>query len=176
VSRPRGGAERLVALADPAMVLVTTVAGTERAGCLVGFHTQCSIDPFRYAIWLSKANHTFRVSLLARHWAVHFLDAADLDLAELFGGRTGDQVDKFAACAWQPHATGVPLLDRCPHRLVVRRVALLDEGSDHVCLVTEPIEVHGTGPAAPMRLSRVAHLSPGHEADARPRPPSERAP
>ena len=56
---------------DPALVIVTTAAGDQRAGCVVGFHSQCSIDPLRYAVWLSKANLTYRVALLATHVAVH---------------------------------------------------------------------------------------------------------
>ena len=31
------------------MVVVTTAQGDERAGCLVGFHAQSSIEPPRYA-------------------------------------------------------------------------------------------------------------------------------
>ncbi|MCT1909143.1 hypothetical protein ACH0CV_13930 [Brachybacterium paraconglomeratum] len=43
----------LMAATDPAMVVVTTAAGGERAGCLVGFHAQSSISPERYCLWLS---------------------------------------------------------------------------------------------------------------------------
>src|SRR3954451_14252328 len=98
------------------MAIVTTVSGGERAGCLVGFHAQCSIDPPRYVVWLSKANHTYRIALLAGHMAVPFLDEADHDLAELFGGSTGDEVDKLARCDWEGGPDGVPLLERCPNR------------------------------------------------------------
>ncbi|HEU4840852.1 MAG TPA: flavin reductase, partial [Ilumatobacteraceae bacterium] len=81
---------------DPAMVVVTVAHDGRRAGCLVGFHSQCSIEPLRYAVWLSKANHTYRVALLADWLGVHFLTADDHDLAERFGGATGDDTDKFA--------------------------------------------------------------------------------
>ena len=82
------------------MVIVTTVAGGHRSGCLVGFHTQCSIDPPRYAVWLSEANHTCRVGAAADHFAVHWVPSDRHDLAELFGGTTGDEVDKFDRCDW----------------------------------------------------------------------------
>ena len=171
-------AERFDALVggfDGPMAIVTTAAGAERAGCLVGFHSQSSIDPRRYAVWLSKANHTFRVAVLATHFAVHLPTPDAYDLAELFGGLSGDDVDKFARCRWQPGSEGVPLLVRCPHRLVVRKTALLDEGGDHVCLVTEPVEVHGEGPFEPLRLRDVLAITPGHEASERPRPDDLRA-
>src|ERR1700760_1732449 len=84
---------------DAPLVIVTTALGGERAGCLVGFHSQSSIDPARYCLWLSKANHTYRVALRSTYLAVHFLTSADLPLAEAFGTRTGDDIDKFAGLA-----------------------------------------------------------------------------
>jgi len=156
---------------DPALVVVTTTDGHERAGCVVGFHTQCSIAPDRYAVWISKANHTYRVAMFADHAAVHLLSSDDLDLAELFGGTTGDQDDAFASCAWTPGPNGVPLLDRLPNRLVGRRVSLVDDGdNDHVCLVLAPEVVETTAAFAPLRLSAAAHIVPGHAAEERPVP------
>jgi len=69
------------------LIVLTAAANDQTAGCVVGFHTQCSIEPVRYAVWISKANHTFRVAMFATHLAVHFLDVADHDLAAWFGGR-----------------------------------------------------------------------------------------
>jgi flavin reductase (DIM6/NTAB) family NADH-FMN oxidoreductase RutF len=174
VSRP-GSLASLLSPLDPAMVVVTTVAGDERAGCLVGFHAQCSIDPERYVVWLSKANHTSRVGLRASVFGVHLLDRSQRHLAELFGTTSGDDLDKFSRCAWSAGPDGVPLLDDCPHRFAGRRIALLDEGSDHVCLVVEPVEVSTGGALDPLRLSDVQDLDPGHGAEERPLPPTERA-
>jgi flavin reductase (DIM6/NTAB) family NADH-FMN oxidoreductase RutF len=166
----------LMASLDPPMVVVTAAAGDERAGCLVGFHSQSSIDPARYCVWLSKANHTYRVTLLAAHVGIHVLTDGDRQLAELFGTVSGDDVDKFGRVAAEAGPEGVPVLSACPRRLVARKTAVLDEGGDHVCVVTEPVEAATTGPFAPLRLSAVADLHPGHEAADRPRPPTERAP
>lgn len=154
--------DRMMAALDAPMVVVTAAARGERAGCMVGFHSQSSIEPRRCALWISKANHTYRVALLATHLAVHALTADDHDLAELFGGRTGDEVDKFARTPWIPGPGGVPLLDRCPHRAVVRRVALLDEGGDHVCITGEPVAASSRGPFTPLRLHDVDDIAPGH--------------
>ncbi|HEX9994351.1 MAG TPA: flavin reductase family protein [Acidimicrobiales bacterium] len=160
---------------DTAMSIVTTAAAGERAGCLIGFQAQCSIEPVRYVVWLSKANHTLRVGLRAPRFAVHFLTEDDVDLAELFGTVSGDDVDKFTRCSWTEGPDGLPLLDRCPNRIVARRGALLDEGSDHVCVVVEPESVDCAGPFAPLRFSRVRHLDAGHDAEERPHPPTERS-
>jgi len=172
------GFAALVASLDPAMAIVTTVLGDQRAGCLIGFHAQCSIEPPRYVVWLSKANHTYRVSLLAPRFAVHFLDEADRDLAALFGGSSGDDVDKLSLCDWHPGPQGVPLLDQVPNRVIGTRRAVLDEGSDHVCLVIELDHVDHADrapPFRPLRLSMVDDIEPGHGAEDRPEPAEERA-
>ena len=156
---------------DAPMVIVTTAFGQERAGCLVGFHAQSSIDPPRYAVWLSKANHTYRIAFQSPLLAVHFLTEDDRELAVHFGTLTGDDVDKFAGIAVSSGEGGLPLLDACPNRLVMRRIALLDEGGDHVCVTAEPVSAEAARPFTPLRLSAVADLEPGHAADDRPEDP-----
>ncbi|HWI03814.1 MAG TPA: flavin reductase family protein, partial [Acidimicrobiales bacterium] len=103
----------LVGELDYPMMIVTAGAGGELAGCLVGFATQCSIDPPRFAVWLSRKNHTFRVAGVAGILAVHFLAAGDRALAELFGGSTGDDIDKFSRCRWREGPGGAPVLEDC---------------------------------------------------------------
>jgi flavin reductase (DIM6/NTAB) family NADH-FMN oxidoreductase RutF len=102
------------------------------------------------------------VALRSSHLAVHFLTAGDLPLAELFGTQTGDTVDKFAGLPVAPGPGGAPVLEQCPNWLVARRTALLDEGGDHVCVVTEPVAAHTSGPFNPLRVAEAAHLKPGH--------------
>ena len=164
----------MFALDNPLIIVTTTEAG-ERAGCLVGFHSQSSIQPHRYCVWLSKANHTYRVALRSAYLGIHFLTTDDLPLAELFGTRSGDTMDKFAGLPVEPGPGGTPLLAQCPHRLAARRIALLDEGGDHVCLTTEPVAAQSSGRFEPLRLSRAAHFAPGHGYAERPNPPTERA-
>lgn len=168
--------DELMASFEPAMTIVTTMAGSERAGCLVGFQTQSSLDPERFVVCLSKANHTYRVGLRAEHFAVHFLSEDDLDMAELFGTLSGDRVDKFSRCESTSTPSGVPLIDRLPNRLVARRVALLDTGGDHVHVILAPLEVDCIAVFQPLRLSHVHHLKPGHPSEERPHPPTERSP
>ena len=167
--------DSLMASLDTTMAVVTTATGGERAGCLIGFHAQCSIEPRQHAVWLSKANHTYRVALLSAHLGIHLLSEGDRDLAERFGTLSGDDTDKFAGLDVETGPEGVPLLARCPHRLLVRRTAVVDVGGDHVCFVTEPVEATAGGRFRPLRLSAVSDLVPGHEAEERPRPATERA-
>jgi flavin reductase (DIM6/NTAB) family NADH-FMN oxidoreductase RutF len=159
------GFDEIVADTDPAMVVVTTAAPDgERAGCLVGFSSQASIEPRRLAVWLSRVNRTYRIAMTADHLAVHVLTADDGDVAALFGGHTGDEEDKFAQIAWTPGPGGVPLLDRCPHRIVVRRIAVHDDGGDHVCVTGEPVESTSPAQFVPLRLSDTRGIAPGHPA------------
>lgn len=165
----------IMSLLDAPLVVVTAAEAREQAGCLVGFHCQSSIEPARYCVWLSKANHTYRVALRSAHLAVHFLTSSDLWLAERFGTLTGDRIDKFAGLPVRPGPGQVPVLQQCPHWLVARRGTLLDEGGDHVCVITEPVAVHDGGPFEPLRMSQAAHLEPGHGSQERHNPPTERS-
>jgi flavin reductase (DIM6/NTAB) family NADH-FMN oxidoreductase RutF len=121
---------------DYPMMIVTAAADGERSGCLVGFSTQCSIDPQRFLVCLSKTNHTFRVAQRARYLAVHALAADQCDLASLFGEETEDRVDKFARVRWHPGPDGVPVLDDSPRWFVGEVVSTVDFG-DHVGFVLE---------------------------------------
>jgi len=146
----------------PMIIVTTTSRSGERAGCLVGFHTQCSIDPVRWAVFLSVKNHTYRVGLDADALAVHFPSAGQHDLAELFGSRTGDELEKFSLCAWTEGPHGVPLLDQCPNRFVGRVLDLVDDGGDHVCFIVEPIVTDHPQPVDPLTFQSVRDLDPGH--------------
>jgi flavin reductase (DIM6/NTAB) family NADH-FMN oxidoreductase RutF len=152
---------------DPDMCVVTAATDGDRAGCLVGFASQCSIEPVRYAVWLSKANRTYRVAGTADRLAVHLLTREQRGLAELFGGETGDQTDKFAQVRWREEAGGAVVLEDAAAWFVGRVVQRV-EGGDHVGFVLEP-EAWGaredTEGAKLLRLSDATSISPGHPAD-----------
>ncbi len=161
--------DELVAQTAAAMAVVTVAVDGAPSGCLVGFHCQCSIEPRRYAVWLSKANHTYDLAMQAETVAVHFLARGDHGIAEHFGGLTGDEVDKFAGVAWSPGPAGVPLLDACPRRVVLRRLSMVDSGGDHALVEGEPIAASTAGAFEPLRLSDVTDIQPGHPAEETPR-------
>jgi len=107
------------------------------------------------------------VGLRARHFAVHFLTSEDLELAERFGTVSGEDTDKFEGLDVELDELGVPLLTACPNRLSLERIALLDEGSDHVCLTNRVTSAHTGGRFEPLRVSNASHLDPGHDSDER---------
>src|SRR5262249_1480287 len=134
----------------------------QHAGCVVGFHTQCSIEPQRYAVWLSKANLTYRVALFATHLAVHVLPADDRSLLQLFGGTSGDHTEKFALCDWFPGPGGVPLWAGCPAGVVVEVTSRWDDGGDPSCFVGAPVLAEWA-PTTPTRVSQAGGTEAGHE-------------
>ena len=157
--------DALVARLDPAMVVVTAIAGGDRAGCLVGFHGQTSIEPRRYGLWISDANATAHVVATATHVAVHALTETDGALARLFGEETGDEVDKFTRCRHQAGPHGLPLLTDLPHRFVGEITHRLHGAGDHLLVVVAPSLVGPAPATAPLRLSAVIDLDPGHPID-----------
>jgi flavin reductase (DIM6/NTAB) family NADH-FMN oxidoreductase RutF len=152
----------LVGRLDYPMVIVTAAAGGRRSGCLVGFSTQCSLQPPRYLVCISQANHTAAVAAFSEHLAVHVLDRADHDLSLLFGEQTGDDVDKFARCAWTERR-GVPVLDG-PKAWFVGRVVDRVPLGDHVGHVLEPVEVSVPEELDLLTFQQVKDMEPGHPA------------
>ena len=123
--------DQLVALLDYPMFVVTTLADGERSGCLVGFTSQVSINPSRFLVGLSKRNRTYRVAVRAEHLAVHLVPRTHVDLARLFGGQTGDRVDKFERCGWHAGPQDMPILDDAEGWFVGAVLNRYDVG-DHV--------------------------------------------
>ena len=155
--------QELVAQLDYPMFIATVAADGERAGCLIGFATQASIHPPRFLAGISDKNRTHRVALRAGSMAIHLVPADATELAELFGGETGDEVDKFERCAWQPGPDGVPLLDECPNRFVGRIIERVDFG-DHTGHVLEPIAAEADEESGQLGFHRAQRIEPGHEA------------
>src|SRR5215211_1057835 len=105
--------ESLVGELEYPMLIVTAAAAGERAGCLIGFATQTSIEPGHYLVCISEKNRTHRVAARAEILAVHFLRSDQGDLAELFGGETGDEIDKFERCDWHEGPGAAPIVEAC---------------------------------------------------------------
>jgi flavin reductase (DIM6/NTAB) family NADH-FMN oxidoreductase RutF len=160
---PKQRFEDLVGELDYPMFIATTCADGELAGCLVGFVTQCSIDPPRFLVCLSEKNRTYRVARTAEALAVHFVPASAGALVELFGGKTGDEVDKFARCEWREGPRGLPILAECDNWFAGAILARHDLG-DHVGFLLEPIEAHAGVPFDEFTFHRARRIEPGHEA------------
>lgn len=148
---------------DYPMFIVTAASAGERAGCLVGFSSQVSIDPPRMLVCLSVQNHTYRVARNADMLVVHVIGPDQRDLAELFGGVSGDDVDKFTRCSWRLGPGDVPLLEDCPRR-IVGRVLRRTLFGDHVGFLLDPTGIDVTSSGAGLSYEEVEDLEAGHSA------------
>lgn len=151
---------------DGPMYVVTAASAGQLAGCLVGFASQCSIEPPRFVVWLSTANRTYRVAREAEYLTVHVLRRDQRALAELFGGRTGDEVDKFAEVGWRPGMGGTPVLSEA-RAWFTGRVEGVVPGGDHVGFLLSPAEqspADSAPPVPPLRYADVRDLQAGHPA------------
>lgn len=135
----------------------------ERSGCLVGFGSQVSIDPARFMVCISQANHTHGVALRAEHLGVHLLRADQHEVAVLFGSETGDEIDKFERCAWTSGPNGVPVLDDCA-RVMVGRVVERHDLGDHTGFVLEPQAQEARSGEPDLTFKQVEDVEPGHDA------------
>ncbi len=163
---------RLAAQADPEMVIVTAQAEDDADGCLVGFSTQCSIDPVHFLVCLSKRNRTYEIATRSVALAVHVLHDTDDDqrLASLFGEHTGQDpadLDKMRDCGWRMGPWGLPVLDGLDW-FAGQIVASHDVG-DHVAFVldvtvggTPVASVHGDVPR--LGFQAVKDFDPGNPA------------
>ena len=156
--------QRLMGQLDYSLFIVTVASGEERAGCLVGFASQVSIHPPRFLVGLSVKNRTYRVANDgADVLVVHFVPEQAGDLAELFGGETGDEVDKFERCDWRPGPEGVPIVCELENWFAGRVLERLDFG-DHHGFLLEPGQTHGGRGSGSFTFHRAKRIEPGHEA------------
>jgi flavin reductase (DIM6/NTAB) family NADH-FMN oxidoreductase RutF len=148
---------------DYPMFVVTAQHAGDHAGCLVGFATQVSIDPARFLVGLSVANHTYDVARHAKTLAVHLLARDQTELAALFGSETGDEIDKFARCRWHEGPHGVRVLSDAPSWMAGTILEQIPLG-DHVGFLLEPREVHHGDAREMLSFEQVKGLTPGHPA------------
>lgn len=153
---------RLVSQVDYSLYIVTAAHRGERAGCLIGFASQVSIHPPRFLACLSVKNRTYRVAHDAEILIVHPVPQNAEELAQLFGGETGDEVDKFSRCAWEPGPQETPVLTQLGSWFAGHVRDRIEFG-DHVGFLLDPIEVHGGEIDETLTFRRGRWIDPGHE-------------
>lgn len=154
--------QRLMGQLDYSLFIVTCAAGGERSGCLIGFASQVSIHPPRFLAGLSVKNRTYRVAAGADVLVVHFVPEQAEALAVLFGGETGDEVDKFERCDWRPGPGGAPVLNQLEDWFAGRVLERLPFG-DHCGYLLEPIDGEAHRSGSPLTFRRARRIEPGHE-------------
>ncbi|MEU6583476.1 flavin reductase family protein [Nocardia sp. NPDC046763] len=162
IDTANGAFDLVMTAADAPVWIVTTLATGQRAGCLVGFSGQVSIEPRRFLVCLSKRNHTYRVAARADHLAVHLLSHESLALAHLFGSETGLDLDKFDHCDWQEGPHALPILTATAGWFIGEILDHTDFG-DHAGFLLAPTAARPPTPdTPPLRYAAVASLIPGN--------------
>jgi flavin reductase (DIM6/NTAB) family NADH-FMN oxidoreductase RutF len=120
----------------PMFVVGAAVDGDADA-CLVGFTSQCSIDPPRFAVFLSKSNQTYELARRASTLVVHRVRPDQHDLAEHFGGATAhEEPGKLAEWPWRPGPDGAPVIADCDW--FAGTIETHFDAGDHVAFVLTP--------------------------------------
>jgi flavin reductase (DIM6/NTAB) family NADH-FMN oxidoreductase RutF len=163
-SGPKGSTvDAFIDTSDYPLYVVTCSADGEDSGCLVGFVTQCSIEPVNFIVCISKVNHTFGVAIRSRGLAIHRLGSDQRDVATLFGGESGDWVDKFSRIHWHRGVTGAPILAECT-AFVEGPITHRTSGGDHEAFV---VSANGGGVGThkgQFMLSQSLSIDAGHSA------------
>ena len=129
--------EEIVGHLEYPMFIVAAAVDDDADACLVGFTSQCSMDPPRFGVFLSKANHTYDLAVASDVLVVHRLRADQHRVAEHFGGKSAyDDPGKLEGYPWTPGPGGAPVLDDCDW--FAGRVLDRADAGDHVLFVLEP--------------------------------------
>jgi flavin reductase (DIM6/NTAB) family NADH-FMN oxidoreductase RutF len=107
-------------------------------------------------------NLTYRVATKSQVLAVHLVPDQAGKLAELFGGETGDDTDKFARCQWTAGPGGAPILSDLDNWFAGRVISRSDFG-DHCGFLLDPIEEQARSPEATLSFHQAREIEPGHE-------------
>jgi flavin reductase (DIM6/NTAB) family NADH-FMN oxidoreductase RutF len=156
--------EAIASELDYPMLVVTVSDDVERSGCLVGFSTQCTINPPRYVICLSKKNRTADVAARSDTMVLHVLRPGDESIARLFGEETGEEIDKFEHCRWRAGPGGAPIVEDCDW--FAGRVRQRIDAGDHVVHLLDVLDDGNAERTAAGQLGFQAlrDLDPGHSA------------
>jgi flavin reductase (DIM6/NTAB) family NADH-FMN oxidoreductase RutF len=127
----------IVADLDYPLFVVSAAVGEDADACLVGFTSQCSIEPRRFAVFLSKKNHTYEVARGASVLIVHRVRAEQHELAEHFGGTSEkDDLAKLAEWPWRAGPDGAPVIQDCDW--FAGRIEGTFDAGDHVGFLLAP--------------------------------------
>lgn len=153
--------QELMAQLDYSLLITTVAVNGDRSGCLVGFASQVSIHPPRFLVCLSVKNRTFRLARRAGVIVAHFVPEQAEELAVLFGGQTGDEIDKFSRCDWREGPGGAPILSELENWFAGRVLDTMAFG-DHFGFLLEPIDGQVRRSGEPLTFRRAKWIEPGH--------------
>lgn len=93
-------------------VYVVGVAdGERRDGFTAAWVMQTAFDPLLLAVSVNPHNASYPILRAGAAFTINVLRQGQLELARLFGTRSGRDQDKLAGIRWHPGRTGAPILE-----------------------------------------------------------------
>lgn len=118
---------------------ITIVTTLDADGCPVGLtansFTSVSLDPPLLLVCIANTSTSAPILRKAAHFGVNVLQIGQQPASNRFAGK---DVERFAATAWSPGETGVPLLDGSLGSFECTRHAVHEAG-DHFILIGEVV-------------------------------------
>jgi flavin reductase (DIM6/NTAB) family NADH-FMN oxidoreductase RutF len=155
--------QKLVGALDYPIFIVTAAAGDERDGCVVGFATQTSIKPPLFLVGISEKNRTYEIAKEADVLVVHLVPESRKDLAEQFGGKTGDEEDKLSEVEWVEGPDGAPRISGLDSWFAGEIRDRLDLHGDHAGYLLAPVAASSGGEGPWLGFQAAKDIEPGHE-------------
>jgi flavin reductase (DIM6/NTAB) family NADH-FMN oxidoreductase RutF len=92
--------------------VVGVAAGDRHGGFTAAWVMQTSFDPLLLALSINSNNASYELLHTGGGFTVNVLKREQLELARLFGTRSGRNQDKLAGIRWRPGRTGAPILEQ----------------------------------------------------------------
>ena len=120
------------------LYIITTEADGFAAGCVCNTFQQVTSDPMQVSVALNKQNATTEAIRSAGRFAVSVLaQDATMELIGAFGFHSSKDTDKFAGCAVERDAAGIPYVaEQSVARFSAHVVNELDLGT-HILFIAE---------------------------------------
>ena len=129
---------RLLSHFATGVTIVTTRSGDVVHGMTVNAFCSVSLEPPLVLFCADHKTRTYELVKASGIFAVNILTTAQQDLSDRFGGKIGDDEDRFVGLAYTDGPTGSPLIADCLAYLDCRVVAAHPAG-DHTIFVGEVV-------------------------------------
>jgi flavin reductase (DIM6/NTAB) family NADH-FMN oxidoreductase RutF len=145
-------------------VYVIGVADGERRNAFTAaWLVQVSFDPLLVALSVNPEHASHPLLVGGGGFVVNVLKRDQFELARHFGTRSGRETDKLAGVAWQPAATGAPILTGALAWLDCRLERRITAG-DHEIVLARPVAGEILAPdAAPLIYADTGDLDGSRE-------------
>ncbi len=95
------------------VAVVASKRGNVINGCSIAWVSQVNFDPPLVMVCMGKTYYTTELIEASKVFGVSLLAERQVDVARLFGNKSGREVNKFSTVAYETKETGAPILKDC---------------------------------------------------------------